>query len=94
MVALGKAGTSVPVGRGTQCIGTGCGESSADWKSAIQQVGNLRYRFTVRWDSPFYTSQICTPCFSEAIGSGLFGTNSCATKPLNPVSMIALITAG
>ena len=42
----------------------------------------------------FHTSQISTPCLSEARASGRFGTNSWATKPLKPVSTIALITAG
>ena len=30
------------------------------------------------------TSQICTPCFSEASASGRAGMNSCATWPLKP----------
>ena len=41
-----------------------------------------------------HTSQIVTPCFSDASTSGRAGTNSCATCPLKPVSTIAFITAG
>src|SRR5688572_14314170 len=33
---------------------TGFGERSADWKSAIQQVGNLRYEPAARWGSAPY----------------------------------------
>src|SRR5437867_10782686 len=41
-----------------------------------------------------YTSQICTPCLSDANTSGRAGRNSCATCPLKPVSTMAFITAG
>ena len=41
-----------------------------------------------------YTSQICTPCRSEAILSSRLGMNSCAMKPLKPVATIAFTTAG
>jgi hypothetical protein len=45
----------------------------------------------------FYTSQILTAFSSEAKRSSLVlraGINSCATYPLNPVSIIAFIIAG
>ena len=34
--------------------GVGCGGRIADWKSAIQQVGNLRYGGAARWDGAPY----------------------------------------
>ena len=41
-----------------------------------------------------HTSQIVTPCLSDASTSGRAGTNSCATWPLKPVSTMAFMTAG
>ena len=35
-------------------LGAGCGGQVADWKSAIRQVGNLRYEGAARWDSAPY----------------------------------------
>lgn len=41
-----------------------------------------------------YTSQMPTPCLSDARAFGRLGTNSWATWPLKPVSAMAFITAG
>jgi len=57
-------------------------------------LANPPFKGTEGNEVELYTSQICTPCLSDASTSGRAGRNSCATCPLNPVSTIAFITAG
>ncbi len=48
----------------------------------------------VQTPQPDYTSQIVTPCLSEAMTSVRAGMNSWATWPLKPVATMACMMAG
>ncbi len=58
-----------------------------------QAPGALKEEFFLT-PNGIYTSQMLTPCLSEARASERLGMNSCATWPLKPVSTIAFIMAG
>ena len=80
---------------------TGLGVKNAHVVGRIFKLGcsmlNLQFHFKVEKrfvPRPPHTSQISTPCLSEARASGRLGMNSCATWPLKPVATMAFITAG
>src|SRR2546428_26499 len=62
------------------------------WQNVIERAAADPASRRFSKDCDRHTSQICTPCFSEARTSGRAGMNSWATWPLKPVSTMAFIT--